>query len=386
LKSTEATGACAEIGPLETCARQAEPGQFGGIIVIPTFFNSKCLDLIYLLRYKSWQSIKQQAIDRSPGLSHPSVPPELASGEQLRLVRRDVSIRQSAKRMAKLTISLLYYIVRGLARFVLQLAGRSPDGKLIILYYHGTPDAYRSNFVCQLESIRRGARVWPASHHGRLPTGKPNVAITFDDAYVSVAENALPELASRGFHSTIFVPTGPLGRAPPWSMQEGSPDSLETVMSAEQIEKLTSLLVTVGSHSCTHPRLSRLAPSDAREEIAGSRAKLQSLTTQDIRLFAFPYGDHDASTIELCRLAGYEAVFSTTPSPVDTTGSAFVRGRVKVDPFDWPLEFFLKYNGAYAWGPYVLSLKRKLTNYKQSPALQRLSLKQFISYKQPKRS
>jgi peptidoglycan/xylan/chitin deacetylase (PgdA/CDA1 family) len=307
-------------------------------------------------------------------------------GEQLQQIGRDSSIRQDVKRMTKLTISLLYYLVRGLSRYVLQLTGRAPGGRLIILYYHGIPGAYRSNFVRQLEAIRRGAWVLPASHRGRLPSGKPNVAITFDDAYVSVAENALPELASRGFHSTIFVPTGPLGRAPSWSMEEGSSDSLDTVMSAEQIAKLPSLLVTVGSHSCSHPRLSRLAPSDAREEIEGSRAKLQNLTTQDIRLFAFPYGDHDASTIELCRMAGYEAVFSTTPMPVDTTGAAFVRGRVKVDPFDWPLEFFLKYNGAYAWAPYVSSLKRKLRNYKQSPAFHRSSLKQFISYKQPKRS
>lgn len=278
------------------------------------------------------------------------------------------TIRQSAKRLAKLTISLLYYIGLALSRFASQLAGRSPDRKLTILYYHGIPDAYRSNFARQLDLIQRIARVMPAFHRGRLRSDKPSIAITFDDAYVSVAQNALPELASRGFHATIFVPTGPLGRSPPWSMEEGSPDSLETIMSVEQIAKLPSLLVTVGSHSCTHPRLSRLATIDAREEIEGSRAKLESLTIQDVRLFAFPYGDHDASTVELCRMAGYELVFSTTPAPIDTTDSAFVRGRVKVDPFDSPLEFFLKCNGAYAWAPYASSLKRRIRNYKQSPA------------------
>jgi len=157
-------------------------------------------------------------------------------------------------------------------------------------------------------------------------------------------------------------------------MEDGSPDSFEIVMSAEQIGKLSSSLVTLGSHSCTHPRLSRLAPGDAREEIEGSRIKLQDLTAQDIRLFALPYGDHNASTIELCRKAGYEVVFSTIPTSVDTTGPAFVRGRVKVDPFDGRLEFYLKCSGAYDWAPYVSSLKRKLRNYKQSPAVQGSSL------------
>ena len=287
------------------------------------------------------------------------------------LTREQTAIRQSAKRMTKLTISLLYYVALALSRFALRLTGRSPARTLTILYYHGIPDVYRWNFGRQLDWIQRIARVMPAFHCGSLHSDKPNIAITFDDAYVSVANNALPELATRGFHSTIFVPTGPLGRSPPWSMEEGSPDSLETIMSAEQIAKLPSLLVTVGSHSRTHPRLSRLALNDAREEIESSRAKLQRLTTQDVRLFAFPYGDHNASTVELCRMAGYEAVFSTMPTPVDTTASPFVRGRVKVDPLDWPLEFFLKCNGAYAWAPYASSLKKKLTSYKQSPTFQR---------------
>jgi peptidoglycan/xylan/chitin deacetylase (PgdA/CDA1 family) len=292
--------------------------------------------------------------------------------EEPPLTREHTTIRQSAKRMTKLTISLLYYVALTLSRFVLQLTGRSPAGKLIIIYYHGIPHAYRSNFVRQMELIRRGARVLPASHRGSLPSGKANVAITFDDAYVSVAENALPELTSRGFHSTIFVPIGSLGGPPTWSMEEGSPDSYETVMSADQIAKLPSSLVAVGSHTCTHPRLSRLSPCDARKEIEGSRVKLHDLTTQDIRLLALPYGDHDASTIELCRMGGYEYVLSSTPTPVDTTSSAFVRGRVKVDAFDSPLEFFLKYNGAYAWVPYISSLKRKLRNDKPSQAVRSL--------------
>lgn len=284
-------------------------------------------------------------------------------------MRRETSIRQSAKRMTKLTISLFFYVVREFWRSLLRFMGRSPDGKLVILYYHGIPDVYRSSFVRQLESIRRRARVVAASYHGGLPSRAPNVAITFDDAYVSVAENALSELASRGFHSTIFVPIESLGGPPTWPMEDGSPDSHETVMSAEQVTNLPSLLVAVGSHSCTHPRLSRLALSEAQNEIEGSRIKLQKLTKQGIRLFAFPYGDHDASTIELCRRAGFEYVFSSTPSPVDTAGSAFVRGRVKVDPFDGPLEFFLKYTGAYAWVPYASWLKRKLRGYNQSAAL-----------------
>lgn len=265
-----------------------------------------------------------------------------------------------AKRLAKLAISLLYFLAGALSRFVLQAVGRSPNQQLVILNFHGIPDAHRSNFVRQLESLRRAGRVLPSFYQGSLPLGKQNVAITFDDAYVSVAENAIPELAARGFHSTIFVPVGSLGSHPAWQMENSSLDSDEIVMSAELISTLPSSLVTLGSHSITHPHLSRMDPDDARNEIEGSLHKLQKLAAQEIRLFAFPYGDHDASILELCRVAGYDYVFSITPDPVDTTSSNFIRGRVRVEPFDGPLEFVLKYNGAYAWLSRVSSLKRKV--------------------------
>jgi peptidoglycan/xylan/chitin deacetylase (PgdA/CDA1 family) len=210
-----------------------------------------------------------------------------------------------------------------------------------------------------MESIRNRAWVLPAFYRGSLLAEKPNVAITFDDAYVSVAENALPELFARGFHATIFVPTGCLGAPPAWAVEDGSLDSDEIVMSEEQIKSLSSALVTLGSHTSTHPRLSQIGANAAQEEIEGSRLALEAATGHDVRLLAFPYGDHNASTIELCKAGGYNLVFSVVPAVVDTENSDFVRGRVKVDPFDWPLEFFLKYHGAYAWVSQVPWLRGK---------------------------
>jgi peptidoglycan/xylan/chitin deacetylase (PgdA/CDA1 family) len=264
------------------------------------------------------------------------------------------------KRMAKLAISLLYFLAGALARWILRAIGLSPHPRLVILYYHGIPQEYRGNFVRQMEALRRGARVSPAFYRGNLPLDKQSVAITFDDAYVSVAENALPELAARGFHSTIFVPVGSLGSCPTWTIENSSPDYCEVVMSGERIATLPTSLVTLGSHSVTHPHLSRLDPDDARKEIEGSRHIMKNLTTQDIRLFAFPHGDHDSTIVEMCRAAGYDYVFSIIPRLVDTTSSDFVRGRVQVDPLDGPLEFFLKYNGAYAWLSPLSSVKRTL--------------------------
>jgi len=263
------------------------------------------------------------------------------------------------KRPAKLAISLGYFLVQRTIEFGSRVIGRASSPQLVILYYHGIPRKHRDDFARQIQKLRRSALVFPANHRGALPSGRPNVAITFDDAYISVAENALPELAGCGFHSTIFVPVGSLGSRPSWVMQGDGATPAEVVMSAERIATLSSSLVTLGSHSITHPHLSRLKCDDARKEIEGSRDKLKQLTKEEMRLFAFPYGDHDAATIELCRAAGYDYVFSTVPQPVKIEESNFVRGRVEVEPFDWPLEFFLKYNGSYAWLSYVSAIRRR---------------------------
>jgi peptidoglycan/xylan/chitin deacetylase (PgdA/CDA1 family) len=253
------------------------------------------------------------------------------------------------KRLIKLGISLVYFVTSALLRRTLNMIARPTGQTLTILYYHGVARGERSRFARQMETLKRTACVVPASYRGVLPPGKRHVAITFDDAFESVRENAMPELLARSFHSTIFVPTGFLGRRPSWVMREEERARSEMVMTADQLSEFPSDLVTLGSHGSMHVHLSQTQPDRAKEEIEGSRRELEHLIGREVRLFSFPYGDHDASSVELCAIAGYEQAFTIRPEQIKTDETGMLRGRVKVDPSDWPIEFFLKINGAYAW-------------------------------------
>jgi peptidoglycan/xylan/chitin deacetylase (PgdA/CDA1 family) len=253
------------------------------------------------------------------------------------------------KRFIKLGISLLYFVTRAVVHRALYMLGRPVNQKLVILYYHGVARGERSRFARQMETLQRTACVVPASYRGVLPPGRKHVAITFDDAFVSVRENAIPELLVRSFHSTIFVPTGFLGRCPGWAMRDEEQARNEVVMTVDQLRELPSDWVTLGSHGSMHVLLSQAQPDRAREEIEGSRQELQHLMGREVRLFSFPYGDYDASIVKLCSIAGYDQVFSICPEQIGTDEGGLLRGRVKVDPSDWPIEFFLKVNGAYEW-------------------------------------
>ncbi|KRQ12611.1 polysaccharide deacetylase family protein [Bradyrhizobium manausense] len=266
-----------------------------------------------------------------------------------------------AKRELKIAISLVYYVLRSILRCLLNLAGRSSAQRLTILYYHGVLSGERTAFARQMETLHRAARVIPTSYRGKLPPGKKCVAITFDDAFTSVAENALPELVKHSFPATIFVPVAWLGRPPGWAMEEDAlarpsaagPKVSELVMSSDDLKALPASLVSLGSHSMTHPPISALDPERARTEIADSRQQLAELSGREILEFSFPYGDYNASALATCRAAGYQVAYSIKPQEVDPAGSEFLRGRTKVDLSDSPIEFYLKFNGAYEWSSYA---------------------------------
>lgn len=263
------------------------------------------------------------------------------------------------KRHLKILISCIYFGAVRVFRRVMHVCGRSNSRLLIVLYYHSVPSSKRAGFARQMRMLAQRARVVPADWCGESDPRYANVAITFDDAFISIIDNALPELAERNFPCTIFVPSGVLGRKPDWPM-EGGADRSEVVVGAAQLRGLRGPLVAIGAHSVSHPRLTLVGPERAREEIVESRVAIAKLIDDTVTLFAFPYGDYDASVADICRQEGFRHVFTIVPEPVDLSAGSLIRGRVSVEPDDGDLEFFLKMSGAYAWMPLASALKRYL--------------------------
>lgn len=270
------------------------------------------------------------------------------------------------RRYVKIGISLAYYALRGIFCRSFRLVGRPCPRRLTILYYHAVSSADRIRFARQMDALHRRAHVLPASYRGELPEGKKCVAITFDDAFVSVADNALPELASHSFHSTIFVPVDWIGQVPGWAMKsiehetETAPEQTEVVMSSDQLRALDGSLVALGSHSLTHRSMVEINTTEAQKEIEHSRRRLAELSGREILEFSFPYGEYDETAIAICRAAGYMAAHTIRAQGTDTTAAGLLRGRTKVDPSDGRIEFFLKFNGAYDWMGYNVSLRKML--------------------------
>lgn len=263
-------------------------------------------------------------------------------------------------KISKHAISLFYFLTTLAIDRIKHVFGGKRGGRLVILYYHGVPSLARQYFAAQMDMLKAASTVVTADYSEPLMPDRLYTAITFDDAFESVYENALPELEQRGIPATVFVPVGFLGKHPTWEMEPECPDRNETVMSEEKIRSLGSSVLRFGSHTVSHPRLSTLDDEALFKELRESKKRLEALLGMSVDEIAFPHGDFDERVIEGCRSVGFRYGYTIEPRLVSPTESEFIRGRVSVSPFDSRMVFFLKMNGAYRWLPAAAYLKRRL--------------------------
>ncbi len=264
-----------------------------------------------------------------------------------------------ASRALKLGISIVYLTGMSLRRVLLRLTGRRVPGTCNVLYYHSVPSEYRQAFAKQVEMIVRLTQPVPADGVLILHPGARHSAVTFDDAFEDVIENAVPELVSRRVPAVIFVTTDVLGKTAGW-WPESAPERNRPIATGKQLQELPGEWITLGTHTKTHPRLSKLDEVEAKSEILEPRDRLAGLLGRTVETFSFPYGDFNEKLIGWCKEAGYKRVFTTLPKPVFQGSEEFVVGRVSVEPTDWKLEFQLKVLGGYSWLPWAFAMKRKV--------------------------
>lgn len=91
------------------------------------------------------------------------------------------------------------------------------------------------------------------------------------------------------------------------------PDTL--MLRTDQVVALRRAGMQIGAHTVTHPILATLTPAEAHDEIVRSKERLESITGEPVRLFAYPNGrpgrDYTAQTVAIAREAGFDAAVTT---------------------------------------------------------------------------
>jgi peptidoglycan/xylan/chitin deacetylase (PgdA/CDA1 family) len=259
-----------------------------------------------------------------------------------------------AKRLFMIAVSLVYGTGLICARAFVR--SRTGDAEPVVMTYHGIRPEDVPGFERQMQHLtRRTTVVFPDDR--RPANGRPPVAVTFDDAFQNVFDNALPIMARHGIPATIFTPTGYLGGVAGWIERAGVPNA-PVVVSEDAVRSANRTQVRFASHTVSHPRLASLEREVLRYELTQSKHALERLVDEPVTMLSVPYGSVSAPVLEEARGAGYERVFANVP--VTSRAGRGLVGRINVTPGDWPLEFRLKARGAYGWMALAVPAKRAL--------------------------
>ena len=75
-------------------------------------------------------------------------------------------------------------------------------------------------------------------------------------------------------------------------------DTLLDVLKREYVKKISDNGNEIGTHSATHPYMSKLGESEIRKELTTSSEAIEKITGKKVELFRPPYGDYDDLLIE----------------------------------------------------------------------------------------
>jgi peptidoglycan/xylan/chitin deacetylase (PgdA/CDA1 family) len=228
---------------------------------------------------------------------------------------------------------------------------------VVVLSYHAVSErwpAALSVTPARLEEqlvllVRRGYRGCTFSEAVHAPPADRVVAVTFDDAYRSVLERAQPILARFGLPGTVFVPTDFPGPGAPmawpgidqWRGTEHEPELAP--LSWDELARLGGDGWEIGSHTCSHPYLTRLDDAQLERELVQSRGMIEQVLGRSCTALAYPYGDHDDRVVRAAAAAGYRSACTvphrlTRPEPLEWPrvgvyhGNGRVAFRIKVSP------------------------------------------------------
>lgn len=264
-------------------------------------------------------------------------------------------IPKSLKKIVELICALIYAAFLSLIRI-------REDLSRVVIYYHSVKKEDVKQFEKQMAYLAKNCIVVKASHVKTAPTrGKKSiVAITFDDAFVSILKNALPVLTKWGLTANIFVPTGSLGKPPQWEIPSRSFDKNDPVISQEQVAKLNNDGFEVSSHTVTHPVLTEIDEDRLRHELLDSKRELERIIGYEVPAISYPHGAYDKRVCEAAEKAGYELGFTIEPCTINNYTNNLQMGRFAVSTRDSLMEFKLKVAGAYQVTKYLRAMKRKL--------------------------
>lgn len=187
------------------------------------------------------------------------------------------------------------------------------DHAVVLLYHHVSTNTPASTSVSP-EVFRQHLEYLDAKDYNVLPLSQVlntlaesgtlpdrTVSITFDDAYRSILDQAMPMLKERDWPFTIFVNTLAIDRG------------YRNYLNWNDLRKLLGSGAEIGNHSQSHAHLVRRLEGESEQQwkdrvttdIDSAKKRLKEELGIDANMFAYPYGEHTPELQKIVKEGGY---------------------------------------------------------------------------------
>lgn len=258
-----------------------------------------------------------------------------------------------------------------------------------ILMYHGTPRRDAGHLERQLRALSMLFQIVPLEELTRPRSNGRRIALTFDDGLKSNVEVAYPILRKLGLPATFYVCPGliesggwlwnhearqrllslPAQALAQLAASVGGPPGVEPLVEwmkglklparvkvEEQIraatrdfrptqeerdefeiagwadlKRLDPRVVTIGSHTLSHPILTSLAPDEVDLELRESRSVLEHRLQREVKNFCYPNGNLDDDAVQAARRY-YDSAVTVEPGSLDNDVDPHLLPRFSAHP------------------------------------------------------
>lgn len=158
----------------------------------------------------------------------------------------------------------------------------------------------------------------------RLPA--KTAVLTFDDGFQNFYSQAFPILEQYGFKATVFLVTDYCDKYNDWA---GNPPELprSKVLSWEEIREMDRFGIEFGSHTRSHPDLTKLPVNQIKSEMSGSKRAIEDALGRKVETFAYPFGKHNVEIKQIAK-ENFTAACSTNLGKVRPNSDFFSLNRL----------------------------------------------------------
>jgi peptidoglycan/xylan/chitin deacetylase (PgdA/CDA1 family) len=194
------------------------------------------------------------------------------------------------------------------------------------------------------------------------------VSLNFDDGWLSVYQNAIPILNSAGFKSNQYITTDYLT------------DNYPGYIKPQHVLAMQQQGHVIGAHTKSHPNLTQLTTTQAREEIEGSRSILLDLGATPVNTFAYPLGGYNSTIQQMVRDAGFVAGRSSNGGLNDKNTDKYALRRISMESTTSFASVKANIDAAIAEKKWAILLFHEVNNSGNRYAVTPAFLQQVVDY------